>query len=163
MGDGCDRRWRSSGRENKSGIAFMGIVRASQEVKISGITFDYVHAQTTAQYRAQVEELQGIVIEIAVHEAEQAMRQIMVIARPAPNGIRSGVRRCRGQIVGGIYRGCVKNQLVAESGTDGIECNIQILGLAVAAGEGKTKIQAAIPALQKAGVQGLLVSRLFGG
>src|ERR1700720_138985 len=91
------------------------------------------------------------------------MRQIMVVARSAPNGIRRGVRRCRGEVVGGIYRGCVKKQLVAESGTDGIECNIQILGLAVAAGEGKTKIQAAIPALQKARMQALLVSSLFGG
>src|ERR1700675_4434347 len=123
---------------------------------------DRMTAETTTFCRSQVEVLQGVVVEIALHKPEDTRGEIAVVARTAADRVRSGVRRCRGQVVGGVNRVGVQNQLVVESLARGIESDVQILGLAVAAGQGKAQIQTTVPACEDSGVQALLISRLLG-
>src|ERR1700675_4239197 len=63
---------------------------------------DRMTAETPTFCRSQVEVLQGVVIEIAIHKPEDTRGEIAVVARTAADRVRSGVRRCRGQVVGGV-------------------------------------------------------------
>ncbi len=72
----------------------------------------------------------------------------MVVARSAAGRVRGGVGRRRRQIVGRVNRIGVKQQFVAESCADSIESQVQILGLAIAAGHRKAQIHTTVPAFQ---------------
>ena len=70
MRHSCDRRTGRNRWKNESCVAFMRVVHADQQVQSSGIMLDRMPAETATSCGSQVEVLQRIVIEIAVHKPE---------------------------------------------------------------------------------------------
>src|SRR5258706_14697379 len=119
------------------------------QIKVSGIMLDRMPAEPATSSGSQVEVLQRVVIEIAIHKPEHTRVEIVVVACTAADRVRGRVGRCRGQIVGGVYGVRVKGQLVVESLAHGIESDVQFLGLAVAAGQGKAEVLTTVPAFEE--------------
>src|SRR5271165_2635267 len=67
-----------------------------------------------------------------------------------------------GKVVLGIDGTGVQGDLVVLGGVNGVERERQVFGLAVAAGHREAYVEAAIPSVHEAGVEGFVVGELLG-
>src|ERR1700681_2467198 len=118
-----------------------------------------MEAETAGVNGAQVEELQGIRHEVRAGEGEQSRLEIPVVAQSAL--LQAGDVAGTGKIVGGVDGTGVECDLVVESGMDRVEGQRQVFGFAISSGDGKSHIDAAIPAMHYSGMQGFIVLVLF--
>ena len=91
-GHGRDRRTGGGvGGRHEGRVAFMRVVHAGQQVQSGGIMLDRMPADTAAANGAQIEMLQCVVIEIAIHKPEHTRSEIAVVTRTAADRVRGGV------------------------------------------------------------------------
>ncbi len=105
--------------------------------------------------------LEIICLKIAGSKSEDPRRQIVVIAKAAKNRVGRGPRRAREFVIGRVDGVGVQRDLVMAGRSHGIKSEIEILSLAVAAGQGEPQIQPASPIPVQRGMERSLISRLL--
>ena len=98
--------------------------------------------------------------EVGCDKGKDAFSDVVVIAEAAAGGVGRSRRCGAGRVIGCVHNVGVGTELVMKGLARGDKSDGEVLGLAVAAGEGKAQIQTALPFLQDAGVQSLFVRRL---
>src|SRR5579864_6388052 len=107
--------------------------------------------EAPAVYPAQIEELQCITHEIRRYKYKYLRIEVAVVAQSARHQVRHG-RRAR-QAVIRIDRSGINRDLIVQRGMRRIECQRQILCLAVATRHRESDISAAIPSVHQPGME----------
>ncbi len=113
------------------------VVHAPEQVQCRPIAFDCVEPETTPENRSQVQGLELVGLEIGADEREQSRSDVVVVTKSALDCVRGCSGNRAGSIIGGVNRVRVDAEFVMKRFAGGSEGQSQVLGLAVAAGQGE--------------------------
>src|SRR5579862_6307904 len=147
------------GQRRLLSVVLMCVVHAAEEVERCGVALDHMETKSTATQSADVQVLERVGEEVGIHEAEEPLRDIAIVAGAAFVIVRGYVWRRQG--ASGINGRRVKRQLVVQAGADPTEGERQILGLAVARCQAEPYVHASGPTLEESGMLQLLPRSFF--
>src|SRR5580704_18944814 len=138
----------------------MGVVDSGQKIEGRVVRLDGVIPDASAVDATQIQVLQGIAHEVTADKAEDLWPEVAIVSKAAGNQVGHGAGRR--QLIVGVDRGQVDGDLVVQRGVDRIDAQGEVGRFAVATSQREADVESAVPPVQQAGVQRLVVSSLLG-